>query len=104
MSESKLRYLCDGFYPVEADNVVHAGLLFALQIARQKYGPMARCNRLDLRSGIAPEGATFEAAAGVPPSSESYQFTVLVDRQPSKISPFAPRSLGSQSNIGRESY
>jgi hypothetical protein len=76
-----VRYLCDGFYPVEADNVVHAGLLFALQIARQKHGPTARCNKLALRGSIGPEGATFEAAAGVPPNSESYQFTVLIDPQ-----------------------
>ena len=76
-----VRYLCDGFYPVEADNVVRAGLLFALQIARKKHGPMARCNKLDLRGSIGPEGATFEAAAGVPPNSESYQFTVLIDPQ-----------------------
>jgi hypothetical protein len=81
MSERKLRYLCAGLYPVEADNVVHAGLLFALQIARRKHGPKARCSKLDLRGSIRPGGATFEAVGGVPPRREPYQFTVLIDRQ-----------------------
>jgi hypothetical protein len=79
MSERKPRYWCDKFYPVEAHNVVHAGLLFALQIARLKHGPMARCSKLDLRGSIRPDGATFEAVGGVPPRSEPYQFTVVID-------------------------
>ena len=74
MSESELRYLCTGFHPVEADNVVHAGLLFALQIARRKYGPLARCSKLDLQGAIRPDRATFEALAGIPPRSEPYRF------------------------------
>jgi hypothetical protein len=81
MSELELRYSCAGLDPVEAHNVVHAGLLFALQIARRKHGPTARCSKLDLRGSIRPDGATFEAVGGVPPRSEPYQFTVLIDRQ-----------------------
>ena len=84
MSERKLRYWCDGLYAVEANNVVHAGLLFALQIARRTHGPMARCSKLDLRGSIRSDGATFEAVGGVPPRTESYQFTVLIDRQSRK--------------------
>jgi hypothetical protein len=79
MSESRVSYICAGFHSVEAHNIVHAGLLFALQIARRRHGPMARCSKLDLHGAIRPEGATFEAVAGVPPRSEPYQFTVLVD-------------------------
>jgi hypothetical protein len=61
--------------------VVHAGLLFALQIARLKHGPTARRSKLDLRGSIRSDGATFEAAGGVPPRSEPYRFTVLIDRE-----------------------
>jgi hypothetical protein len=75
------RKLCAGLNPVEAHNVVHAGLLFALQIARLKHGPMGRCSKLDLRGSIRSDGATFEAVGGVPPRSEPYRFTVLIDRQ-----------------------
>jgi hypothetical protein len=45
MSESKVRYLCEGFFPIEAQNVMHAALLFALQIARRRHGPEARSTR-----------------------------------------------------------
>ena len=81
MSERRLRYWCAGLDPVDAHNVVHAGLLFALQIACLKHGPMARCSKLDLRGSIRSDGATFEAVGGVPPRSEPYRFTVLIDRQ-----------------------
>jgi hypothetical protein len=79
MSESKARYSCVGFTPIEADNVVHAGFLFALQITRREHGPMARCTRLDLKGSIRPDGATFEAVAGIPPRGEPYQFSVCID-------------------------
>jgi hypothetical protein len=44
---AKVQYLCDGFYPIDAHNVMHAGLLFALQIARRRHGRKARCVKLD---------------------------------------------------------
>jgi hypothetical protein len=39
MATGKVQYRCDGFYPIEAHNVMHAGLLFALQMARRLHGP-----------------------------------------------------------------
>ena len=54
MAETRVEYLCDGFYPIEAQNVMHAGLLFALQLARRRYGPQARCTKLDLHSEFEP--------------------------------------------------
>jgi hypothetical protein len=64
--ETKNSYLCDGFYPICADKLMHAGLLFALQIARRRHGPKARCTKLDLAGALESDGATFE------PSSERW--------------------------------
>src|SRR5271157_2193291 len=97
---SKVRYLCAGFYPVEAHNVVHAGILFALQIARRRHGSRARCSKLELRGAIRPDGATFEALAGVPPRSEPYQFTVLIDRWSKEGLQSQPGTSGSASCRG----
>ena len=80
MTETRVRYCCDGFYPIQADNVMHAGLLFALQLARRRHGPRARCVRLDLHGKLEPTSATFDAVIGVPPAGEPCRFTVLIDR------------------------
>jgi hypothetical protein len=77
---AKVQYLCDGFYPLEAHNVMHAGLLFALQLARRRYGPKARCVKLDLHGKLEPHGATFDTVIGVPPGGEPCRFTVLVEQ------------------------
>jgi hypothetical protein len=79
MPESRASYLCDGFYPIRADNFVHAGLLFALQIARRRHGPKGRCTKLDLHGPLEPEGATFEAVVGTSLGTETYRFMVLVE-------------------------
>jgi hypothetical protein len=85
MSESKVRYLCEGFFPIEAQNVMHAALLFALQIARRRHGPKARCSKLDLHSELRPDGATFEAFIGIRQgdaiAGESHRFSVLIDHR-----------------------
>ena len=78
MAETRVQYLCDGFYPIDAQNVMHAGLLFALQLARRRYGPKARCTRLDLYSEFKPHSTTFEAVIGGPIGRETCRFTVLV--------------------------
>jgi hypothetical protein len=78
MAESRVQYLCDGFYPIEANNVMHAGLLFALQLARRRYGPRARCTKLGLHSEFKPYSATFEAVIKGPIEGETCRFTVLV--------------------------
>jgi hypothetical protein len=36
-------YTCDGFYPVRAADIAHAAQLFAVQLARRKYGSKGRC-------------------------------------------------------------
>jgi hypothetical protein len=79
MSESNLSYLCEGFYPLQASDMRHAAMLFALWKARQKYGPNAQCSKLDLRDDAQSGTATFEAFIGIPPRGESYRFTVVVD-------------------------
>jgi hypothetical protein len=78
MAEGRVQYMCDGFYPIDAHNVMHAGLLFALQLARRRYGPRGRCTKLDLHSEFKPHSATFEATIGVPTEGETCRFTVLV--------------------------
>lgn len=80
MAGRRAQYLCEGFYPIEAHNVMHAGLLFALQLARRRYGPKARCTKLDLHSEFKPHSATFEAVIGGPIGGETCRFTVLADR------------------------
>ncbi len=79
MAESRVQYLCDGFYPIEVQNVMHAGLLFALQLARRRYGRKARCTKLDLFCEFKPHSATFEAVINGPIGGETCRFTVLVE-------------------------
>jgi hypothetical protein len=59
------KYICDGLYPVRAGDVAHAAQLFAVQLARRKYGHKGRCRsvRAVLDTGA---GSTFEAFIGVP--------------------------------------
>jgi hypothetical protein len=57
------------------------GLLYALQIARRRHGPNARCTKLDLDGPLQVDGATFEAVVGTSIGTEAYRFTVLVDRR-----------------------
>jgi hypothetical protein len=80
MVTGKVRYRCDGFYPIEAHNVMHAGLLFALQMARRLHGPKAQCVKLDLHGNLGSRQATFNAAIGVPPNGEPCRFTVLIEQ------------------------
>ena len=70
MADGKVQYRCEGFYPIEAHNVMHAGLLFGLQLARRRHGPKARCVKLDLHGNLEPKRATFGAVIGVPPNGE----------------------------------
>ena len=81
MAEYKA-YICAGFYPVTAHNLMHAAFLFALWMARRKFGPQAACTRLDLQAESA-QGATFEAALSANGGSlcELHRFTVLVYRE-----------------------
>ena len=78
-------YRCDGFHPVSAANLEHAAQLFAVRIARQKYGPSGRCSRLELLSDLGDRGATFEAflgiLKGIAITGASHQFTVLIERR-----------------------
>ena len=39
-------YLCAGFYPIEADNLLHAAFLFAVWKARRRFGPGGIFSRL----------------------------------------------------------
>ena len=84
-AEPKLSYLCTGFYPIEADNLMHAAFLFAVWRARRKYGAGAKCTRLHIQIEPGPDGGTFEAHLtnrnGINGTdSEPYLFTVVVDR------------------------
>jgi hypothetical protein len=79
--DARLRPFHNARYPIAADNLMHAALLFALQMARRKYGPKGRCIRLDLGSELRLEGATFEASVGTPAGGEPCRFTVRVDRR-----------------------
>jgi hypothetical protein len=62
---SKIRYRCDGFYPIAAADLVHAAQLFAVRIARRKYGPKGRCRSVELVHQGAL-GSMFEAFVGIP--------------------------------------
>jgi hypothetical protein len=60
------QYTCDGFYPVRAADITHAAQLFAVQMARQKYGPKGRCRSVQMLYDMPTFGAaTFEAFLGV---------------------------------------
>ena len=71
-------YLCPGFYPLEADNLMHAAFLFAIWKARRKFGPGGICTRLVMQTEPGPDGASFEATLTKGVISEPYRFTVLV--------------------------
>jgi hypothetical protein len=45
---SKPKYRCDGFYPIEAADIMHAAQLFAVQMARREYGLKGRCRSVQL--------------------------------------------------------
>jgi hypothetical protein len=83
MAASKIRYRCEGFAPIDAADITHAAQLFAVRIARQKYGPTGRCRRLRLHAELGSRGATFEAFLGIPKgvtmTGETYRFSVFVD-------------------------
>ena len=82
MAECKT-YICAGFYPVTAHNLMHAAFLFAIWMARRKFGPQAACTRLDLQAESA-QGATFEVALTNTNGGslrELHRFTVLVYRE-----------------------
>ena len=77
--DQKPVYLCAGFYPPEADNLLHAAFLFAVWKARRRFGPGAICSRLVLHTEVAADGASFEATLTKGATSEPYRFTVLID-------------------------
>ncbi len=59
---------------------MHAAQLFAVQIARRKYGPQGAAVPCNLVFDLAGLGATFEAFLGIPKGvtwqGERYRFTV----------------------------
>jgi hypothetical protein len=60
-----IQYICDGLSPVRAADIAHAAQLFAVQLARSKYGPKGRCR--SVRAVLDTlTGSTFEAFIGVP--------------------------------------
>jgi hypothetical protein len=60
------QYTCDGFHSVRAADIAHAAQLFAVQMARRKYGPKGRCRSVQLVLGMPAVGSTtFEAFLGV---------------------------------------
>jgi hypothetical protein len=69
-------YTCADFYPLAANNLTHAAFLFAIWRGRRKFGPSARCIRLDVQAELA-DGATFEADLIRGSERELYRFTVL---------------------------
>jgi hypothetical protein len=83
MAASKIRYRCEGFHPIDAADITHAAQLFAVRIARQKYGRSGRCRRLRLQAELGSRGATFESFLGIPRgvtmTGETYRFSVFVD-------------------------
>jgi hypothetical protein len=79
MSEGNVSYLCEGFYPLEANDLTHAAALFALWKARRTYGPKGRCSRLNLQSVLGLRGATFKAFIQSPLGGETCVLTVLLD-------------------------
>ena len=87
MVVNRTKYRCDGFHSIDAANLEHAAQLFAVRIARQKYGPKGRCSTLELRTDLGDRGASFEAFLGIPKgvmiTGASHSFTVLIEREPS---------------------
>ena len=52
MSSGRAAYICAGFYPLDADDMMHAAHLFAVWKARRKYGPPAEC-KLSMQTELA---------------------------------------------------
>jgi hypothetical protein len=78
---STVRYLCEGFDPLDADDLMHAATLFALWKARRTYGPKGRCSEVKLHTELGKSGAIFEAQIDAPPmNGETYRYTVLIER------------------------
>jgi hypothetical protein len=78
MSEGNVSYLCEGFYPLEATDLMQAASFFALWKARRTYGPKGQCSRLALQTELGPWGATFEAFIEAPSGGETCLLTVCV--------------------------
>jgi hypothetical protein len=79
MHQDNVSYLCEGFYPLEAKDLMEAAWLFALWKARRTYGPNAQCSRLHLQSDWGPDGATFKALIESPLGSETCLLTVVIE-------------------------
>jgi hypothetical protein len=84
MSSSGTAYICAGFYPLDADDMMHAAHLFAVWQARRKYGAAAECKLL-IQTELKQEGARFEAVIAHrdrPGLGEPFRFTIVIDRSP----------------------
>jgi hypothetical protein len=81
VSQKLNSYLCAGFYPIEAANLMHAAFLFAVWNTRRSLGHRAQCTRLDLGVQMR-DGATFEARLVTQDGAviQSFRFTVFVER------------------------
>lgn len=88
--EQKPSYLCPGFYPLEADNLMHAACLFAVWRARRYFGPGALCTRLVMQTEPGPDRASFEATLTKGVTSEPYRFTVLAQHDGASPDPRLP--------------
>jgi hypothetical protein len=51
--------------PVRAADITHAAQLFAVQLARRKYGSKGRCRSVQHVHDMAAVGSTFEAFLGI---------------------------------------
>jgi hypothetical protein len=77
---STIRYRCEGFDPLDADDLMHAATLFALWQARRTYGLKGRCSDLKLHAELGQSGAIFEAHIDAPSRrGQTYRYTVLID-------------------------
>jgi hypothetical protein len=74
MAKGNVHFRYDGFYPVEADNEMHAGLLSALQMARHLQGPEGDASSATCMAAR----ATFDAMIGVPSDENSCRATVPI--------------------------
>ena len=77
MSSDGLTYHCEDFYPLEAENLTHAAMLFAVWKARRQFGPKGHCSAL-LQTHQGPNGTTFEALIDTPSGIETCQVTIFV--------------------------
>jgi hypothetical protein len=85
-SEFNIGYVCPGFYPIGARDLVHAASLFALWKARRRFGPSGRFVQLVVLEQIRG-GSTFEVRliGNEGAMGEIYRFTVMVDDDPNSI-------------------